>query len=243
MRRATFKPMAKGTLYVGTSGYSYPEWKGSFYPEDLPSKRFLEHYSGVFTTVEVNNTFYRFPSAGMLEGWREGTPDGFRFAVKANQRITHRSRLKDVEETTRDFVERCWTLEEKLAPILFQLPPYLGRDDDRLDSFLQALPPGTRYAMEFRHESWFDPAVLDRLGDAGVALCLSEGEKLDTPRSCTADFVYIRLRRDEYDEDALRDWHDWIADQLDGGRDVFAYLKHDEEGESPEYALKLLAGG
>lgn len=234
--------MPKARLYAGTSGYSYPEWKGSFYPEDLPNSRFLEFYSDVFSAVEVNNTFYRFPSERMLEGWREGTPDEFRFAVKANQGITHRGRLVGVEDLTRDFITRCRILGEKLAPILFQLPPYLRRDDDRLADFLTILPPGPRYSMEFRHESWFDPAVFEALSGTGVALCVSEGEKLDTPRMTTTDFVYLRLRKDEYGEAELGDWHDWIAGQLEDGRDVFAFLKHDEEGESPETALKLLAG-
>jgi uncharacterized protein YecE (DUF72 family) len=234
--------MSTGQIIAGTSGYSYPEWKGSFYPEKLPQSKFLEFYSGRFSTVEINNTFYRFPRASLLEGWRDSTPDGFRFAVKANQRITHKGRLREVEELTRDFVEQCRLLEDKLGPILFQLPPNFKRDDERLADFLHVLDPRLRFAFEFRHESWFDEAVYEILSESGAALCISEGDKLDTPRVATGRFVYARLRKDEYSDEALADWHTWMSEQAAAGRHVFAYLKHDEEGTSPEYALRLLAG-
>lgn len=236
-------PRRKARLYAGTSGYAYPEWKGTFYPPDLPASRFLEHYASVFSTVEVNNTFYRFPSQNAIEGWRDSTPEGFRFAIKANQRITHRGRLKDVEDATRDFVERCRGLGDKLGPVLFQLPPYLRRDDQRLGDFLAILPPDARYAIEFRHESWLDPATFEALSGAGVALCVSEGEKLETPRLSTAGFAYLRLRKDEYTEADLRSWRDWIEGERAAARDIYVYLKHDEEGVSPEVALSLLSHG
>ncbi len=235
--------MPEARIHAGTSGYSYPEWKGSFYPDELPQSRFLEFYAGVFSTVEINNTFYRFPRASLLENWRDSTPAGFSFAVKANQGITHRGRLQDVDELTRDFVERCRLLDAKLGPILFQLPPNFKRDDERLANFLDILDPRLRYAFEFRHASWFDDAVLELLSASDVALCVSQGEKLDTPRVATGGFVYVRLRRDEYSDDELNDWHIWMAEQAGAGCEVFAYLKHDEEGASPEYALRLLAGG
>lgn len=235
--------MSEANIYAGTSGYSYPEWKGSFYPEKHPQSKFLEFYATKFSTVEINNTFYRFPKAGLLEGWRDGTPDGFTFAVKANQGITHKGRLQDVEELTRDFVERCQLLHGKLGPILFQLPPYFKRDDDRLLTFLDSLDPRLRYAFEFRHDSWFDDAVFNLLSDNGAALCVSEGDKLDTPRVATGSFVYARLRKDDYSDQELARWHDWMSEQTDAGRDVFAYLKHDEEGASPEAALRLLSHG
>jgi len=234
--------MSKTSIQAGTSGFSYPEWKGSFYPEKLPQKEFLAHYAGVFDTVEINNTFYRFPHSSLLEGWRDGTPDGFSFAVKANQGITHRGRLRDVEELTRDFVERCKLLKDKLGPILFQLPPNFKRDDERLADFLDLLDPRMRFAFEFRHASWFDDAVYSLLSASGAALCVSEGDKLDTPRVATGKFVYARLRKEEYSDQELTDWYAWMNDQVKQGRDVFAYLKHDEEGESPEYALRLLTG-
>jgi uncharacterized protein YecE (DUF72 family) len=233
--------MSEGRIIAGTSGYSYPEWKGSFYPEKLPQSKFLEYYSGKFPTVEINNTFYRFPRTSLLEGWRDGTPAGFMFAMKANQRITHRGRLREVEELTRDFVEQCRLLQEKLGPILFQLPPNFKRDDERLADFLHILDPRLRFAFEFRHESWFDDAIYELLSDAGAALCISEGDQLDTPRLATGRFAYARLRKDEYGEDELAGWHAWMAEQAATGRDVFVYLKHDEEGASPEYALRLLS--
>jgi uncharacterized protein YecE (DUF72 family) len=234
--------MKKGKIFAGTSGYSYPEWKGSFYPVKLPQKAFLEYYAAKFSTVEINNTFYRFPRASLLEGWYDGTPDGFTFAVKANQGITHRGRLQDVEELTRDFVERCRLLQDKLGPILFQLPPNFKLDLERLANFLDTLDPRLRYAFEFRHETWFDDEVFRLLSEAGAALCVSQGDKLDTPRVATGGFVYARLRKDEYTDEELADWHGWMRGQIEQGHDVFAYLKHDEAGESPEYALRLLAG-
>ena len=234
--------MPKAKIHAGTSGYAYPEWKPAFYPEKLPQKQFLEFYADKFATVEVNNTFYRFPGAKMLEGWRERTPGEFTFAVKANQGITHRGRLRGVEELTRDFVERCRLLEGKLGPILFQLPPNFKRDDERLADFLDLLDPRLRYAFEFRHESWFDDAIFQLLAGSGVALCVSEGETLDTPRVATGKFCYVRLRRDEYSDEELADWRGWASSQLESGREVFVYLKHDEEGTSPEYALRLLQG-
>ncbi len=232
-----------GAIYTGTSGYSYPEWRGAFYPESgLPQSKFLEYYAGVFSTVEINNTFYRFPGAELLEGWAERTPAGFVFAVKANQGITHRARLNDADDLTRDFIERCGLLGEKLGPILFQLPPNFRRDDERLANFLDILPPGRRFAVEFRHDSWFADEVMTILESAGVALCVSEGEKLDTPRRATASFCYVRLRKAEYTDAELADWREWIEARAAEGRDVFAYLKHDEAGSSPEHALRLLGG-
>ncbi len=234
--------MAAGRFHIGTSGYSYKEWKGAFYPEKLAAKNYLQFYADQLSSVEINNTFYRFPSETMLQGWVEQTPETFTFAVKAVQGITHKARLKDVSELTRDFIQRCQQLGQKLGPILFQLPPNLKRDDERLDAFLAVLPEIGRYAMEFRHESWLDDSVFERLENRGVALVLSEGEKLDTPRRVTAPFVYARLRKEEYSDAELMDWHGFLHAQGDAGRDVYAYLKHDEAGVSPAHALRLLAG-
>ncbi len=231
-----------GTLYAGTSGYSYKEWRGAFFPEDLAQDRFLQYYSDQLPSVEINNTFYRFPTEPVLDQWAAETPAAFLFAVKANQRITHRSRLKNVEQPTRDFVERCARLEDRLGPVLFQLPPKLARDDARLDAFLTSLPEGGRYAIEFRHASWFDDEVLARLRESDVALVHSEDDKLAAPRTATASFCYARLRRSEYTMDDLDNWRDWIEEQLADGRDVFAYLKHDETGASPLAAIGRLRG-
>ncbi|MBI4514175.1 MAG: DUF72 domain-containing protein [Gemmatimonadetes bacterium] len=233
--------MPNGTLRVGTSGYAYPQWKGAFYPRDLPASDFLRFYAERLSSVELNNTFYRFPAEALLDGWRASTPDGFCFAVKAHQKITHQGRLKGVEEFTRDFVERCTVLGQKLGPILFQLPPYLRRDDERLAGFLASSPRGFRYTVEFRHESWFDEPIFQRLREANVALCIAEMEEgAAPPRMATADFCYLRLRKEAYEPRELREWRAWIDEQLSGGRDIFAYLKHDEEGGSPELALRLL---
>jgi uncharacterized protein YecE (DUF72 family) len=170
--------------------------------------------------------------------------------VKAVQRITHTGRLKDVADLTRDFLERCRLLGPKLGPVLFQLPPNFKRDDARLDAFLNGLPretrppwPPPRYTIEFRHESWFDDAVLNRLRTAGVALCISEGEASDSPKAATSDFCYLRLRKPEYGDGELLAWRSWITPQVDAGRDVYVYMKHDDTGKSPEYALRLLANG
>lgn len=235
--------MGTGRLLAGTSGYSYPEWKPAFYPEDLPQSKFLDFYAQRLATVEINNTFYRFPSESLFEGWRATAPDGFTFAVKANQRITHKERLKDVEGLVRDFAERCQVLGDKLGPILFQLPPFQRREDERLAGFLEGLPPGARYAIEFRHKSWFEDEVLDVLRGKNVALVNSEDDKLAAPRVATADFCYLRLRREAYTDEELADWRTWIGGQCGEGRDVYAYLKHDKKGESPERALKLLSSG
>jgi uncharacterized protein YecE (DUF72 family) len=234
--------VARGRIHAGTSGYSYKEWKGAFYPADLPESRFLEFYVGKFSTVEVNNTFYRFPAAKLLEGWRDSTPPHFIFSVKANQGITHKGRLQGVEELTRDFVERSRLLGPKLGPILFQLPPYFRRDDELLARFLEALPRDIRYAFEFRHATWFDEKVFRRLEDSGAALCISEGEEMGTPRVSTGSFSYLRLRKEEYEDAELGEWSRWIRERLDEGRDVFVYLKHDEKGVSPERTLRLLEG-
>jgi uncharacterized protein YecE (DUF72 family) len=232
-----------GKLNAGTSGYSYPEWRGTFYPEKgLPQSGFLAYYAERFPTVEINNTFYRFPKKPVLEEWASATPEGFTFAIKAHQGITHRAQLEAVGEQTRDFVTRCEALGAKLGPILFQLPPHLKRDDARLADFVELLPRG-RFAVEFRDASWFEEPVMAILEGAGVALCVSEGESLDTPRHATAGFCYVRMRKDHYTDAELADWRAWIKTQTADGRDVFAYLKHDEQGTSPEDALRLLSGG
>ena len=230
-------PVASGGRWVGTSGYAYKEWKGSFYPEDLAADEFLTFYSTRFASVEINNSFYRFPSDKVLEQWASQTPKGFLFAVKANQRITHRSRLKNVAEVTASFVDRCSVLGERLGPMLFQLPPSLRRDDRLLTDFLDSLPRGGRYAIEFRHESWLEDAVLSRLADSQVALVVHDDEKLSVPREATSNFVYVRLRRHEYHDRELDSWTEWFDELAAAKRDVFVYLKHDDAGASPETIL------
>ena len=232
--------MAQGSLFAGTSGYAYKEWCGSFYPDDAGAGDFLPHYASRLSTVEINNTFYRFPSEKVLEEWASATPDGFCFAVKANMRITHKLRLKNARDVTASFVERCGRLGAKLGPILFQLTPQAVRNDARLTTFLGELPPDQRYAMEFRHQSWLDDAVYEALAAANVALVVADGDKHATPRLRTADFVYVRLRGHGYDEASLTSWREWIDTQRCDGHDVYAYLKHDDAGTSPATILAAL---
>ncbi len=227
-------------LRTGTSGYAYKEWKGGFYPEKLPQTRFLEYYSGQLGTVEINNTFYRFPGETMLHRWLGQTPDGFCFAIKGLQKITHHARLADVGPLTHDFVERCRLLHHKLGPILFQLPPNLKRDDSLLRDFMETLPRDVRATIEFRHGSWFHDTVMTLLVDFGTALCVSQGDTLEPPRIATAPFTYVRLRKDHYDAAELGDWRQWISQRLAEDRDVYVYLKHDGTGESAKTALDLL---
>ena len=161
---------------IGTSGFSYKEWKGSFYPEDLPASAMLSFYASRFPTVEINNTFYRMPTASVLSSWAEQVPDGFTFALKASQRITHRARLKDAGDSVEFFFRVATTLGDRLGPVLFQLPPNLKKDLPRLSDFLRLLPAGSRSAFEFRHVSWFEDHVFDALRAAGAALCVAEDE-------------------------------------------------------------------
>jgi uncharacterized protein YecE (DUF72 family) len=230
------------TVHAGTSGYSYKEWKGTLFPENLRQDDFLAFYASRFSTVEINNTFYRFPTPEVLEAWSEQTPPGFTFAIKANKRITHTLRLKNAAEVTGQFVERCRLLGQHLGPVLFQLPPQFQRHDSRLESFLEALPRGVRYALEFRHPSWHAKQVFELLEITGVALALSEDDKLSTPLTSTAGYCYLRLRKDSYGPDELATWRSWIEERQGEGREVFVYLKHDEAGSSPEPAIRLLEG-
>ena len=229
-----------GRLHVGTSGFAYTSWKPAFYPADVPAARFLEFYASQFQTVELNNTFYRFPAEKQLGDWRDRTPDEFAFALKANQRITHFARLRDAGAIARDFVERCGALGGKLGPILFGLHPQTLRDDERLARFLAELPAGRRYAFEFRHSSWLDSTVFERLRDAGAALCLAETDEAPGPREVTAPFVYVRLRKTAYEDVELDAWRTWLGERTSEGCDAFVYVKHDEAGAGPEIARRLL---
>lgn len=222
-----------GRLLIGTSGYAYAEWRGGFYPEDAGPSDYLACYAREFQAVEINNTFYRFPKAHVLHSWRDQVPEGFEVAVKANQRITHKQKLEDVADVTRDFVERAQELGDRTGPILFQLPPYLRCSIERLDAFLAALPEAQRYAFEVRHRSWFEPEVFDRLRNSRVALCISDDEKLTTPRELTADYAYLRLRREVYTDDQLQEWASFVRITVDAGTDVYVFFKHDEEANTP----------
>jgi uncharacterized protein YecE (DUF72 family) len=224
---------------IGTSGYNYPEWRGSFYPEKFPTAKMLAFYSARFNTVEVNYTFYRIPTPALLEKWAEGTPDGFTFTLKAPRRITHDSKLQHVADLTQTFCRTAATLGSKLGVLLFQLPPTMKRDDARLAAFIDTLPEGTRAAFEFRHPSWHDAAVFDALRGRNLALCIADSEKMSTPVVATADYAYFRLRDEGYQPADIEQWAQKIRG-LGGVGETFVYFKHEEQGKGPEFAQLLM---
>jgi uncharacterized protein YecE (DUF72 family) len=227
-------------LYVGTSGYSYKEWKGSFYPEKIPAKEMLQYYGERLSTVEINATFYRMPQKSMLENWKEQVPKNFRFSLKAPQRVTHFKRLKDTEEETKYFLEMAAVLEDQLGVVLFQLPPNMKKDLPRLDSFVNQLPQQPRAAFEFRHPTWFDDDVLDLLRSRNHALCISDTDDLPvTHIDKTADWGYLRLRRVMYSEDNLKEWLEKIREQQ--WKEAFVFFKHEDEATGPKLAAQFLS--
>ena len=226
-----------GTLYLGTSGFAYPEWKGSFYPEELKDADFLAHYATRFPSVEINYTFRRFPAEKTLERWAGQAPERFRFALKANQRITHTRRLRDADQDVSDFLDRARRLGDRLGPILFQCPPSLHFDRGLIESFLAYLPPVAPYAMEFRHESWNE--AKDLLAENGVAWCVSETDERAADDVPTDPFVYLRLRKDDYSDIDLKRWSETVRSATENGRDVFAFLKHEEGVAAPRHAQQL----
>jgi uncharacterized protein YecE (DUF72 family) len=224
---------------VGTSGYNYPEWKGRFYPADLPASRMLAYYAERFATVEINATFYRMPTPKTLGGWAATVADGFTFALKAPQRITHFARLRDVDEPVRYFCETARTLGPKLGPLLFQLPPNFRRDLARLTDLLALLPPDLTYAFEFRHESWFDEEVYERLRARSAALCIADTGKGTTPLVATGAVGYVRLRDEGYDDRDLARWIDTLRRLGGGWREAFVFFKHEESGTGPALAKRF----
>jgi uncharacterized protein YecE (DUF72 family) len=226
-------------LHVGTSGYSYKEWKGNFYPEDLPAKEMLSYYSRQLPAVEINNTFYRLPQPGMIENWKTQVPARFRFSIKATQRITHIKRLNNVADETKYLLETAALLEERLGVVLFQLPPNMKKDSGRLKAFLDLLPADTRTAFEFRHETWFDDEVLTLLRAKDCALVVSDtDEKPLTEIVSTAKWGYLRLRRTAYDENDLVEWLRRVREQK--WKDAFIFFKHEDEGTGPKLAARFL---
>jgi uncharacterized protein YecE (DUF72 family) len=226
-------------LYVGTSGYSYKEWKGTFYPQDMPEKEMLRFYGQHFQTVEINNTFYRMPKPSVLEAWAVEVPDNFKFVLKASQRITHMQRLNNTDDSLAYLLKVASTLKEKLGPLLFQLPPYLKKDAPRLRDFLQSLPAERGSAFEFRHQSWFDEEVFELLRQHRTVLCIAEAENdLEIPFVSTADWGYLRLRRPDYGDTELKAWAKRVEAQK--WRDAFIFFKHEEEGKGPAMAKRFL---
>ena len=226
-------------IHVGTSGYSYPEWRGTFYPERFPPAGMLPYYAERFHTVELNNTFYRMPTEKTIAGWDQGTPAGFVFALKVPQRITHFARLRDVADPLRYFLDTAGGLGAKLGPLLLQLPPNFRKDTARLDACLALVPPSARMAVEFRHASWLDEEVYALLRARNAALCVADTEESTTPAVVTADFGYLRLRDRMYTREELLGWAATAARAE--WRDAFVYFKHEESGTGPALARELVS--
>jgi uncharacterized protein YecE (DUF72 family) len=228
---------AAGKLYLGTSGFSYDEWKGVFYPEEVKQKGRLAYYASKFPSVEINYSFRRLPSEKTLTDWASQVPDGFQFTLKASQRITHFKRLADADEEVGVFLERARLLGDHLGPILFQCPPNLKFDRGLIESFLAYLPPIARYAFEFRTASWEE--ARDVLTSQGVAWCVAETDENPRGASSWEPFGYLRLRKTEYSDDDIKEWAGLIGPALADGHDVYCYFKHEDEGMSPQMALRL----
>lgn len=226
------------SILVGTSGYNYPEWRGTFYPEKFSTDKMLAYYAERFPTVEINYTFYRMPTEKLLAGWSAGTPDHFSFTLKAPRRITHDSKLQHCEDPLQAFCRTARTLGHKLATLLFQLPPNFKKDVDVLRRFVECLPDGTRAAFEFRHASWFDAAVYDALRSRNLALCIADSEKLSTPIEMTADYAYFRLRDEGYQQADIERWAGIVTGLP--VKDTFVYFKHEEQGLGPDFAKRFI---
>ena len=237
--------MKPAEFRVGCSGWQYRHWRGNFYPADLPVDRWLEFYAERFDTVEVNNSFYRLPDASVFASWRDRSPRGFLFAVKASRFLTHMKKLKDPEGPIDLFFSRAGELAGKLGPVLYQLPPRWPVHLERLDRFLAALPGRVRHAVEFREPSWYAPEVLSRLERAGVALCLHDMPGSESARTAVGPFVYVRFHGSGshygggYPDARLEDWAGWIAERRGEGRAVYAYFNNDVGGHAPRDAARL----
>jgi uncharacterized protein YecE (DUF72 family) len=225
------------TIRIGASGFSYKEWLGRFYPPKLAGTKMLAYYAERLPTVEINYTFRAMPRRAMLEGWAAKTPPDFRFALKAPQRITHFARLRGTAETLDYFTETVQGLGGRLGPVLFQLPPDLARDDALLTDFIAQIDRRVPAAFEFRNSSWFAPPVLETMRSGGAALCIAETEKLATPVEATASHVYLRLRKEYYDEKSLSQWAKQIHSLAATANEIFIYFKH--EAAAPELAMRL----
>ena len=226
-------------FWVGTSGFQYSEWKGNFYPEGLADAKMLPFYAEQFATTEINYTFHRIPAQKTIENWKAQTPDKFRFALKAPQKMTHWAKLRDCADTLDYFCKVVTDLGEHLGPLLFQLPPNFKKDADVLSSFLRELPT-LRGAFEFRHESWFDNEIFDLLGSRNIALCIADTDTIATPKKITADYGYLRLRREDYTEEDVKRWSEFVREQNTNWTDAFVYFKHEESGIGPKLARQMV---
>jgi uncharacterized protein YecE (DUF72 family) len=225
-------------VLTGTSGYSFKEWRGHFYPEKLPADAMLSYYAARLATVEINNTFYRMPAEIMLARWATEVPANFAFTLKAPRRITHEKRLVQAGPDATEFLRRAATLETKLGALLFQLPPFLKKDLPRLMNFLEQLPTGQRVAFEFRHDSWHSDDVYEALRARGMMLCVTDTDEGDTPFVATSDHGYLRLRRTHYSDTDLRAWLDRIAAQP--LTRIYVYFMHEDEALGTRFAQRLM---
>jgi uncharacterized protein YecE (DUF72 family) len=228
-------------LWIGTSGFQYPEWKGLFYPEKIPAAKMLPYYAEHFASTEINYTFRRIPAARTILAWSSATPERFKFSFKAPQRVTHFAKLRGCAELLHVFHEAISVADAKQGPVLFQLPATFQKDAVVLKTFLAEVPGGMRAAFEFRHASWFDEEVFDALRAANAALCIAENEELRTPSVATADFGYLRLRREDYTPSQVRQWAGWIQEQQAQWSEVFVYFKHEAQAVGPKFARQMQA--
>lgn len=227
-------------IWVGTSGFQYKEWKGTFYPETLSLAKMLPYYAERFPTTEINYSFRQIPSEKTLTNWSANTPQKFRFGLKAPQEITHFRQLRDCAAVLNRFCDVLKTLGEKLGPVLFQLPPSLKNDRTLLKDFLATIPTGLNSAFEFRHESWFNDETFAALKAKNAALCIADTEELTTPVVVTADFGYFRLRNPAYTKADIKRWAKTIEQQRPKSKDIYTYFKHEDSGVGPKFARQLL---
>jgi len=231
--------------YIGTSGWHYNHWQGRFYPKTLSKAKWLECYAGHFTTVELNNSFYRLPSETAFATWHESSPADFIFAVKVSRFITHIKRLKDTEEAVERFIDRAKILGEKLGPLLYQLPPNMHRNDETLESFLSTLPQGLKHVIEFRHQSWLKEKVFEILHKHNIGFCVFDMPSLSCPLMATADFAYMRFHGSSalysscYSDEELADWAKRLADLAANLKEVYIYFNNDAEAFAVRNAKTL----
>ena len=231
--------------YIGTSGWHYEHWRGRFYPEQLPKAKWLGFYADHFTTVEINNSFYRLPSENTFANWYDNSPANFVFAVKVSRYVTHIKRLKNTEEAIERFIGRAKSLKDKLGPMLYQLPPNMHRNDEVLESFMSSLPQGFRHVFEFRHQSWFEDRVLETLHKYNTGFCVFDMPYLDCPLVATANFAYIRfhgsteLYSSDYSDEELTLWAERIKDLATNLKEVYIYFNNDAEAFATKNAVTL----
>lgn len=231
--------------FIGTSGWHYDHWRERFYPGDLPKSKWLDYYARSFSTVELNNSFYHLPSEKAFAGWRDSSPDGFLFSVKVSRFITHMKKLRNVEEPVENFLSRARILENKLGPLLYQLPPNLHRRDELLESFMKGLPPGLTHVFEFRHESWLCKEVFDFMRRYNAGLCIFDMPDFEVPLEVTADFAYVRFHGSSamygscYSDDELDQWAKRIAGLSRDLKAAYIYFNNDAEAFAVKNALAL----